>query len=118
MRYSRSISLVVRILFLFSCVFSIGLFAQGQKPLLFAETEKVINSVKEAQADILSPKNFSDAMKYYDEAVIKNQKGKSRSEVEKSLRASLSYLKLATPVPSVGATGQADTPQRNILRPS
>ena len=95
MRYSKSISLVVRILFLFSCVFSIGLFAQNQSLSIFGETEKVINSAKEAQADILSPKNFSDAMKYYDEAVIKNQKGKSRSEVEKSLRASLSYLKLA-----------------------
>jgi outer membrane protein OmpA-like peptidoglycan-associated protein len=73
----------------------IPLFAQGEDYTVFEETKKVLNSAKEAQADILAPSNYGEAMRYYREALEKKQRDASDAEIQKTLKASLAYLKLA-----------------------
>jgi len=73
----------------------ISLLAQGDDYIIFEETKKVFNSAKEAQADILAPNNYSEALRYYREALEKKQRNVSDPEIQKTLKASLAYLKIA-----------------------
>ena len=69
---------------------------QDIKTSLFKEADKALKDAKEVKADILSPKNFNDAMKYYQEADNDFQKGKNLEDIRKKLRASVAYFTKAT----------------------
>ncbi|MFQ5583715.1 MAG: OmpA family protein, partial [Calditrichia bacterium] len=94
MRTSLSILTIILVMLLMQLANSPAILAQGSTSL-FQQAENVFSKARAAQADILSPKNFSQAMKYYKEALEKKEKRKPQYEVDKSLRASLSYLKQA-----------------------
>jgi OOP family OmpA-OmpF porin len=68
---------------------------QDIKASLFKEANKAMKDSKEVNADILSPKNFSDAMKYYQDADSDFQKGKNLEDIRKKLRASVVYFNKA-----------------------
>lgn len=65
---------------------------QDIKASLFKEANKAMNDAKEVKADILSPKNFNEAMKYYQDADNDYQKGKNLEDIRKKLRASVAYF--------------------------
>lgn len=69
--------------------------AQGIEATLFNEAFEVLESAKRAGADILSPANFEEAMKYYNEAEQQYQKGKKLEDIRRNLKASLVYFSQA-----------------------
>ena len=68
---------------------------QDIKASLFKEAVKAMKDAKEANADILSPKNFSDGLKYYQDADNDFQKGRNLEDIRKKLRASAVYFNKA-----------------------
>lgn len=68
---------------------------QDIKASLFKEANKAMKDAKEVNADILSPKNFSEATKYYQDADNDYQKGKNLEDIRKKLRASVVYFNKA-----------------------
>jgi len=68
---------------------------QDIKASLFNDAEKIMQEAKEVKANILSPKNYSEAMKYYQEADKEFQKGKNLEDIRNKLRASVSWFKKA-----------------------
>lgn len=75
--------------------------AMGQKQItdvknvLFKEANAAMKAAKNAQADILAPKNFGEAMKRYQEADADLKKGKNLDDIEKKLRESRAYFQKA-----------------------
>jgi OOP family OmpA-OmpF porin len=69
---------------------------QDIKASLFKEANKAMKDANEVKANILSPKNFSEALKYYQEADNDFQKGKNLEDIRKKLRASVVYFTKAT----------------------
>lgn len=65
------------------------------KTLLFKETNATMQAAKRAQADVLAPKNFGEAMKHYQEAEADLKKGKSLDDIRKNLRESSAYFQKA-----------------------
>lgn len=71
------------------------LFAQNVEASLFKEAIEVLEAAKRASADILSPTNFDEAMRYYDMAEDQYQKGKKLEDIRRNLKASLVYFNQA-----------------------
>ena len=69
---------------------------QDIKASLFKEANKAMKNAKEVKADLLSPKNFSEALKHYQNADSDYQKGKNLEDIRKKLRASVVYFTKAT----------------------
>ncbi len=84
---------------------------QDIKASLFKEADKALKDAKAVKADLLSPKNFSEAMKYYQEADKDFQKGKNLEDIRKKLRASVSYFTKAT-----AATKLAEVTMANSIK--
>lgn len=68
---------------------------QDIKASLFKVAVKAMKDAKEVNADILSPKNFSDGLKYYQDADNDFQKGRNLEDIRKKLRASAVYFNKA-----------------------
>jgi outer membrane protein OmpA-like peptidoglycan-associated protein len=62
---------------------------------LFIATDGALKAAREAQADVLAPKNFGEAMKLYQEAEADLKKGKSLDDIQKKLRESTAYFQKA-----------------------
>jgi OOP family OmpA-OmpF porin len=87
---------VVGIIFiLIFCSFSPNLIGQNVESKLFKEAIEVLEAAKRASADILSPNNFEEAMRYYDLAEEQYQKGKKLEDIRRNLKASLVYFNQA-----------------------
>ncbi len=82
---------------------------QDIKASLFSEADKALEEAKAARADLLSPKNFAEALKYYQDADSDFQKGKNLEDVRQRLRASVAYFKKATEVAQTAQTMLANT---------
>jgi len=65
------------------------------KTALFHETNTVMNSARKAQADVLAPKNFGEAMKHYREADADFKEGKKLEDIKKNLLESKEYFQKA-----------------------
>lgn len=72
-----------------------NLFAQNVEASLFKEAIEVLEAAKRASADILSPTNFDEAMRYYNMAEEQYQKGKKLEDIRRNLKASLVYFNQA-----------------------
>lgn len=84
---------------------------QDIKASLFKEANKALKGAKEARADLLSPKNFSEAMKHYQDADNDYQRGKNLEDIRKKLRASVVYFTKA-----VEATKLAEVTLSNSIK--
>ncbi len=84
---------------------------QDIKESLFKEADKALRDAKEVKADILSPKNFSEAMKHYQDADSDYQKGKNLEDIRKKLRASVAYF-----TKSIEATKLAEVTLANSIK--
>lgn len=69
--------------------------AQTVESNLFKEAIEVLEAAKRAGADILSPTNFNEAMKYYSLAEDQYQKGKKLEDIRRNLKASMVYFSQA-----------------------
>jgi outer membrane protein OmpA-like peptidoglycan-associated protein len=65
------------------------------KTVLFKDTNIAMQAAKKAQADVLAPKNFGEAMKRYQEAETDLKKGKELDDIRKNLRESSAYFQKA-----------------------
>lgn len=65
------------------------------KTLLFKDTNTMMKAAKDAQAEVLAPKNFGEAMKCYREAEAELNKGKNLENIQKKLRESKEYFQKA-----------------------
>jgi len=81
-------ALVFALLFLIS----LNSIAQTVESNLFKEAIEVLEASKRAGADILSPTNFKEAMKYYNLAEDQYQKGKKLEDIRRNLKASMVYF--------------------------
>lgn len=71
------------------------LFAQGIEASLFKESIEVLEAAKRSGADILSPKNFDEAMRYYNEAEKQYQQGKKLEDIRRNLKAAMVHFNQA-----------------------
>jgi outer membrane protein OmpA-like peptidoglycan-associated protein len=83
--------LIAIILFLVSS----NINAQTVEATLFEKAADVLESAKRASADILSPSNFDEALRYYEMAEDQYQKGKKLEDIRRNLKASLVYFNQA-----------------------
>jgi OOP family OmpA-OmpF porin len=65
------------------------------KTALFKEANTAMKAAKEAQADVLAPKNFGEAMKHYQEAASNLKQGKNLDDIRKNLSESRDYFQKA-----------------------
>ena len=65
------------------------------KTVLFKDANTSMEAAREAQAQVLAPENFGEAMKYYQKAEDELQQGKDLDDIRKNLRASIVYFKKA-----------------------
>ena len=71
-------------------------FSQDIKETMFKEASQNLNEARRAQADLLAPKNYDQAIKYYKEAESDYDKGRNLEDVRQKLRAATAYLKKAS----------------------
>ncbi len=71
-------------------------FSQDVKTALFKDASDALKAAKKVQADVLAPKNFGEAMKYYQEADVDFKKGKNLEDIRSKLRAAVAYLQKAS----------------------
>jgi outer membrane protein OmpA-like peptidoglycan-associated protein len=71
-------------------------FSQDVKTALFKDATDALKAAKKVQADVLAPKNFGEAMKYYQEADGDFKKGKNLEDIRKKLNASIVYFRKST----------------------
>ncbi len=72
-----------------------GIEQEDIKATLFKDADKALKEARAAKADILAPKNFAEAMKYYQDADSDYQKGKNLEDIRQRLRASVVYFNKA-----------------------
>lgn len=89
----------------------IPLEQQDIKASLFKDANKALKDAKEVKADLLSPKNFSEAIKHYQDADNDYQKGKNLENIRKKLRASVVYFTKA-----IEATKLAEVTLANSIK--
>ena len=81
------------------------------KNMLFKEANMAMKAAKNAQADVLAPKNFGEAMKRYQEADADLKQGKNLDDIQKKLRESSSYFQK-----SIDATKLAEVTFPNSMK--
>lgn len=89
MSKSKTLSLMAALAILIMSTLSFG---QDVKTTLFKDADAAMKSALKARADVLAPKNYGEAMKYYNEANEDYSKGKNLEDIRKKLRASISYF--------------------------
>ncbi|MBN1998672.1 hypothetical protein JW935_14020, partial [candidate division KSB1 bacterium] len=65
------------------------------KTVLFKDANAAMNVAIKAQADILAPDNFSEAMKRYKRAEVDLEKGKGLDDIRDNLGESIAYFQKA-----------------------
>ena len=70
--------------------------AQDIKETLFKDANTALLEANEANAEILAPKNYSEAIKLYRQAESDYDRGKNLDDIRKRLRASVAYFHKAT----------------------
>jgi outer membrane protein OmpA-like peptidoglycan-associated protein len=83
--------------------------AQDLRSGLFEKADQAMAQAREAHADVLAPKNFSEAEKRYRQAEEKFSKGKDISEIEKDLKQAVAYLNKAIEATKLAEVMFADT---------
>ncbi|MBC8180321.1 OmpA family protein [candidate division KSB1 bacterium] len=92
----RTLIAVTLGIFLIGALLSSELVAQQDiKASLFKQADKALKEAKQVQADVLAPKNYSEAMEYYQDADKNFQKGKNLEDIRKKLSASVKYFNKA-----------------------
>ncbi len=82
---------------------------QDIKGSLFKEANKALKDATAVKADILSPKNFAEAMKHYKDADSDYQKGKNMEEIRQRLRASVVYFNKAMEATKIAEVTMANS---------
>ncbi|MBN2426296.1 MAG: hypothetical protein JXB44_14825, partial [Calditrichaceae bacterium] len=65
------------------------------KIMLFRESNKLLKIARSAQAEVLSPENYDNAMKRYQEAEADFKEGKNLEDIQKKLSESNAYFQKA-----------------------
>lgn len=89
-------------------------FVAGQQDIkasLFKDADRYLQQAKEVRADLLSPTNIGEAMKFYQDAEKDFQKGKNLEDIRKKLRASVAYFTKA-----IEATKLAEVTLANSIK--
>ena len=95
-KLKRTLIAITLGIFLIGALFSSELVAQQDiKASLFKQADKALKEAKEVQADVLAPKNYSEALEYYQDAEKEFQKGKNLEAIRKKLAASVKYFNKA-----------------------
>jgi HEPN domain-containing protein len=81
------------------------------KTVLFKDVNATMEAAKTAQADILAPDNFGEAMKLYKKAEVDLKKGENLDDIRKNLRESGKYFKKA-----IDATKLAEVTFPNLMK--
>ena len=81
------------------------------KTVLFKEANTAMKAAKKAQADILAPKNFGEAMKRYKKAEDELKKGKDLDDIRKNLSEACTYFQKA-----IDATKLAEVTFPNLMK--
>ena len=92
-------------------VTSLAAEQQDIKASLFKEADKYLQQAKQVRAELLSPTNVGEAMKFYQDADKDFQKGKNLEEIRKKLRASVAYFTKA-----IEATKLAEVTLANSIK--
>jgi len=90
----RSLVAVVAVL----SVITVTAVAQDQQYLrdtLFAQTDEALKAANEARANVLAPKNYADAARYYRSAEAKLERGRSIESIKKDLSNAAESLRKA-----------------------
>jgi len=85
--------------------------AQDLRHSLFTEADQALQAAKEARADILAPKNYGQALKYYQKAEESLGKKKDIKEIQVDLRKATEYLNAAIEATSLAEVMFAATIQ-------
>jgi outer membrane protein OmpA-like peptidoglycan-associated protein len=93
------------------CSFSIPLAAQDVRTGLFKEADAALQKAKDVQAELLSPKNYQEAMEYYNEAESDLKEGKNLEDIRRKLQAAVSYFQKA-----IQATQLAELTFQNLMK--
>ena len=95
-KLKRILMVIILGIFLTGTLFISNLAAQQDiKDSLFKKADKALKAAKEVQADVLAPKNYSEALDYYKDAEKDFQKGKNLEDIRKKLSASVKYFNKA-----------------------
>jgi len=81
------------------------------KTVLFKEANGALKAARKAQAEVLAPKNFGEAMKRYQEAENELQQGKDLDDIRKNLSESIVYFQKA-----IDATKLAEVTFPNTMK--
>ncbi|NIS39001.1 OmpA family protein [Candidatus Saccharibacteria bacterium] len=68
---------------------------QDIKETLFKDAKEALEAARSVNADVLAPKNFSEAIKLYREAESDYEGEKNLEDIRKKLKASIAYFKKA-----------------------
>jgi len=114
-RVGIKLSLILSCLILLAWIFaSEACNATEQQDIrspLFKEADKYLQQAKQVNAALLSPQNFDEAIKFYQDADRDLQKGKNLEEIRKKLRASVAYFTKA-----IEATKLAEVSLANSIK--
>ncbi len=81
---------------LISSLFALGATAQENlRGTLFAQADAALAAANEARANVLAPKSYGDAARYYREAEEKLQRGRSIDSIRKDLDKAAASLRTA-----------------------
>jgi len=110
MWYAKFVVKLILIVVILSSV-NVSLSAQDIKATLFKEADQARKEATAVQAELLAPKNFKQAMAYYDEAASDYKKEKNLDDIRKKLRAAVSYFQKAAQ-----ATKLAEVTFQNLMK--
>ena len=109
--YPMAIAIIVGI-FLGATLFSTEIAAQQDiKASLFKQADKALKAANEVNADVLAPKSYREAKKYYQDADNDFQRGKNLEDIRKKLAASVQFFNKA-----IEATKLAEVTLANSIK--
>lgn len=88
----HTISILFSLVWISLLVLPLPTIAQDTQTLLFRDAQKAMQQAKENQAEIYSPTQFSDAMKYYQQAEEAYKKEKSLEEIREKIKLAEVYF--------------------------
>ena len=81
---------------LISMFYTCNLFAQEAKSIIFNDARKAYLLAIEKRAEILSPSNFDEGLKYYEKASAAYEKDEKLADIKEYLKESVKYFQKST----------------------
>ncbi|WP_372639949.1 OmpA family protein [Ancylomarina sp.] len=92
--FTRNKLLIVSILL--SMFYTSNLFSQDAKSIIFNDAKKAYQNAIDKRAEILSPSNYNDGLKYYEKANSAYESGDNLSDIKEYLKEAFNYFKKST----------------------